>query len=166
MPRPYINKEAGLFPPYFSPLFLALNKHFIKQLLWQNTRASTMADMMIRHTFLALTDFSNNWGKCYINSFYIREGEQALAKGAVKAKICNAVEEEISVSENGTLNLTRKKGDGFQQQRTFHVKDYICKGLEVEAVHTQGAILLSDFLIGTFSTQTSFLFWHLPPFRP
>ena len=70
------------------------------------------------------------------------------------------------MSANGTLNLTRKKGEGFQQQRTFRVKDYICKGLEVEAVHAQGAILLSDILIGAFSTQTSFLFWHLPPFRP
>ena len=65
--------------------------------------------MMVRHTFLTLTAFSTSWGKCSINSFYIKEDEQALEKGGVKATICKAMEEDIHVSENGTLTESNQK---------------------------------------------------------
>lgn len=59
--------------------------------------------MVIKHTSLILTDFSKSWGEAVIG-----EDEQALEKGATKAKICSTVEEETYVSEDETLNLTRK----------------------------------------------------------
>lgn len=63
--------------------------------------------MMVR-PYPLLSLISQIAGRSYINSFYIGEDEQALEKGTVKAKICNIVEEEICVSENGTFNLTKK----------------------------------------------------------
>lgn len=146
-------------------LCFLLWKTCIRHLLWQNTTVSAAVEIMVRHASLTLTDFSNGWEKCYINSFSIRGDEQALEKGAVKAKISKAVEEEFYVSENGTLNLTRKRWEGFQQQRTFHAEDYACNGLEGLGCTCSGSDFVERCPTPCFSTQTSFSLWHHPLFR-
>lgn len=118
--------------------------------------------MMIRHTSLTLTDFSESW--C---SAIIGEDEQALKKGAFKAKSCSAIEGEIYMSENRAFSLTRKRWVDFQEQTTFRAQGTTLAGSwKCENEHIQGAVLLTGILTKAFSTQTSFLLGHHPLFTP
>lgn len=117
---------------------------------------------MITHTSLTLTDFSESWCNAIIG-----EDEQALKKGAFKAKSCSTVEGEIYMSENRAFSLTRKRWVDLQEQTTFCAEGTTLAGSwKCENEHIQGAVLLSDTLTKAFSTQTSFLLGHHPLFMP